>query len=195
VFISRNDRLEPVGFVGIGRDGQVASLAPESQLHRSTNALVGVLEQIDLLSKGATPVLVDRPTDALAIEELSRSTTKQYVGIPLFEAPISTAQARMLARYSETEHLIVTVPPERVARQRAIGTSLDLALFFKRIRTVPLPSDDAISTMVHSPDDRQFLLTYLSLARPLTGHQNGRNDNGIQHTSLTIDDQGPSLSP
>ncbi|WP_020391728.1 hypothetical protein [Kribbella catacumbae] len=195
VFISRDERMSPVGFVGIDRDGQARPLAPESAVHRPSNALIGLHEQIDLLSKGATPVIVDHPTDAMAIEELSRSTTGKYVGIPLCESPISSAQARMLARYSETDHAIVMVPPKGASRQRAIGTSLDLALFFDRIRAIPLPSDDAISTLAHSPDERQFLLTYLSLARPLTGHRNGLNDNGTRHPSLGIDDPGPGLSP
>lgn len=196
VFISRDERLAPVGFVGIGRDGEVRSLTPETQVHRPSNALVGLQEQIDLLSNGATPVIVDRPTDAMAIEELSRLTTKKYVGIPLCESPVSTAQARMLARYSETDHAIVMVPAEgQASRQRANGTAIDLALFFDRIQTVPLPRGDAMSSLTDSPSGRQTLLTHLSLARPLTGHRNGVNANGAQHTSLGIDDPGPDLSP
>jgi hypothetical protein len=195
MFLSRNERLEPVGFVGIDRDGRVASRTPETAVHHPSNVLVGVQEQIDLLSSGATPVIVDTLTDALAIEELSRTTTKEYVGISLCESPVSSAQARMLARYSETDQAIVMIPKEQDGRERATGASLDLALFFDRIRVIPLPSDDAMSTLTHSPRERQTMLTYLSLARPLTGHRNGVNDNGTQHTSLEIDDLDPGLSP
>jgi hypothetical protein len=195
MFLSRNERLEPVGFVGIDRDGRVASRTPQTAVHHPSNVLVGVQEQIDLLSGGATPVIVDTLTDALAIEELSRTTTKEYVGIPLCESPVSSAQARMLARYAETDQAIVMIPQERDGRERATGASLDLALFFDRIRVIPLPPDDAMSTLTHSPRERQTMLTYLSLARPLTGHRNGVNDNGTQHTSLEIHDLGPDLSP
>jgi hypothetical protein len=193
MFVSRNDRLEPVSFVGIDREGRVASQAPPTAAHHPSNALVGVYEQMDLLYTGATPVIVDKLTDALAIEELSRTTTKGYAGIPLCESPLSSAQARMLARYSETDHAIVMIPTVRAGRERAVGASLDLALFFDRIRVIPLPPDDAMSTLTHSPRERQTMLTYLSLARPLTGHQNGANDNGTQHTSLEIEDPGPGL--
>jgi hypothetical protein len=195
MFLARNDRLDPVGFVGIDRKGRVDSLTPATALHRPSNVLLGVQEQIDLLQVGATPVIVDSPTDALAIEELSRMTTKEYVGIPLCESSMSSAQARMLARHSATDRAIVMIPSERAGRERAVGTSLDLALFFDRIRVIPLPPGDAMSTLAHSPRDRQTMLTYLSLARPLTGHSNGVNDNGTQHTSLEIEDPGPGLGP
>ncbi|WBQ04412.1 hypothetical protein [Kribbella sp. CA-293567] len=196
VFIARNERLAPVGIVGIDREGEIRLPAPESQVNRLSNSLVGLREQIDLLSGGAVPVIVDRPTDAMAIEQLSRATTKKYIGIPLCGSPVSTFQARILARYSETDQAIVMLPAEtRESRQRATGNALDLALYFDRIQTVPLPRGDAMSTLAHTPSGRQSLLTHLSLARPLTGYRNGLNDNGTQHTSLEIDDPGPGLCP
>ncbi|MFI5706478.1 hypothetical protein [Kribbella sp. NPDC051620] len=195
MFLARNDRLEPVGFVGIDRNGRVDSLTASTAFHQPSNVLVGVKEQIDLLDAGATPVIVDSPTDALAIEELSRMTTRDYVGVPLCESPLSSAQARMLARHSETDHAIVMIPTARPGRERAVGASLDLALFFDRIRVIPRPPDHAMSIMSHSPHERLNMLTYLALARPLTGHRNGVNDNGTQHTSLDIEDPGPGLGP
>lgn len=195
MFISRNERLAPVGFVGVNRSGRVGSLTAETAVHHPSNALVGVHEQIDLFSNGATVVIVDQPTDAVAIEELSRSTTKEYVGIPLCESPMSTAQARMLARYSETDRVIVMVSTETASRQRTIGASLDLTLFFDRVHALPLPRGDAMSSLAHSASEQLTLLTYLSLARPVASHRNGINDNGAQHTSLGIDDPGPDLSP
>jgi hypothetical protein len=195
MIVSRDQRLAPVGFVGISRDGQVHSLTPATALHRPSNVLVGLMEQIDLLNSGATVVVVDHPMDAIALEQLSRSTTKQYVGIPLCESPMSTAQARMLARYSETDRVIVMVPAEMESRQRAIGTSIDLAFFFDRIRVLSLPPEFAMSDVVRTPGGKQALLEYLSSSKPLTGHGSGLNDNGAQHTSLGIEDPGPDLSP
>ena len=195
MIVSRDLRLAPVGFVGIGRDGQVRSLTPATPLHRPSNVLVGLMEQIDLLSGGATVVIVDHPMDAIALEQLSRSTTKQYVGIPLCESPMSTAQARMLARYSETDRVILMVPTETESRQRAVGTSIDLAFFFDRIRVLSLPPGFAMSDVVRSPGGRQALVEYLASSKPLTGHGNGLNDNGTQHTSLGLEDPGPDLSP
>lgn len=195
MFVSRNEHMEPVGFVGIDRDGRVESLTPESTAPHPSSGLVGLQEQIDLFGVGATPVVVDSPTDAMAIEELSRSTAKEYVGIPLCESPMTTAQMRMLVRYSETDRVIVMVSPEVEGRQRTTNAALDLPLFFDRVDALPLPRGNAMSSLAHSPRERLTLQTYLALARPLTGHRNGANDNGTQHTSLEIDDPGPDLSP
>jgi hypothetical protein len=64
--------------------------------------LVGLQEQGDLLGVGATPVIVDSPMDAMALEELSRSTAREYAGVALCESPMSTAQMRTLVRHSQT---------------------------------------------------------------------------------------------
>jgi hypothetical protein len=43
---------------------------------------VGVAEQLDLLSEGAVPLLVNDPLDALAIERISRLAIGRWAGIP-----------------------------------------------------------------------------------------------------------------
>lgn len=193
MLVSRDQGLKPVGFVGINRDGQVRSLTPANAVHRPSNALVGLQEQIDLLHNGATPVIVDHPVDAMAIEQLSRSTEKEYVGIPLCESAMSTAQARLLRRLSETDRVIVMVPTSKESRERAIGSALDLAFFFDRIRVLTLPPGHALAGQLHTSAGLQQLRAYLSLARPLVGHRNGFSDIGNQHTSLGLEDPGPSL--
>jgi hypothetical protein len=68
-----------------------------------SNGLVG-LARTERAARcvGAKPVIVDGPTDAMALEELSRSTAKEYVGVALCESPMSTAQMRTLVRHSKT---------------------------------------------------------------------------------------------
>jgi hypothetical protein len=195
MFISRNDQMDPVGFVAINREGRVDSLPPETAMFHPSNGLVGLQEQSDLLDIGATPVIVDSPTDAMAIEELSRSTAKEYVGVALCESPMSTAQMRILARHSQTDRVIVTLSSEKSSRQRTTNAALDLPLFFDRVDALPLPRGDAMSSLAHSPSERLTLQTYLALARPLTGYKHGVNLNGTQHTSLEIEDPGPGLGP
>lgn len=68
VMVSRDQRLDPVGFVGIDRYGQARLITPETPVHRPLEALVGVLEQISVLQAGATTVIVDHPLDAIAME-------------------------------------------------------------------------------------------------------------------------------
>lgn len=111
MFVSRDHQMTSVGFVGIDRDGQMGQLTP-SPIFRPPNALIGLTEQLDLLKKGATPIIVDHPLDAIAIDVLSRLES-QYAGIPLCESPLSTGQARMLRRSSESNRAIVAVPTEK----------------------------------------------------------------------------------
>lgn len=73
MFQARNERLEPVGFVGMALPVQYAP-SPATRVHRSSGGLVGIAEQLDLLSEGAAPVLVDYPLDAIAIARISRLT-------------------------------------------------------------------------------------------------------------------------
>ncbi|GAA1602439.1 hypothetical protein GCM10009789_65680 [Kribbella sancticallisti] len=193
MLVARDQRLAPTGFVGIDRAGRPELLTPTTPVHRPSNALVGMEEQIDLLQHGATAVVVDDPMDAMVIEQVSRSTTKQYVGIPLCESPMSTAQARMLRRYSETDRVIVMMPTDKESRQRAVGAALDLAFFFDRIRVLSRPSGHAMNYVAQSPSGGRSMLEYLSLSKPLTGHQNGLNDNVTDHTSLGLEDPGPNL--
>lgn len=193
MLLSRDQQLQPVGFVGINRDGDVRSLTPATAVHRPSNALVGLQEQIDLLHGGATPVIVDHPVDAMAIEQLSRLTEREYIGVPLCESAMSTAQARLLRRLSETDRVIVMMPTGKDGRERAIGSAIDLAFFFDRIRVIGLPPDHALAGQLHTPVGLQQLRAYLASARPVVGHGNGWKDIGNQHTSLGFEDPGPSL--
>jgi hypothetical protein len=165
---------------------------PVTPVHRPANVLVGVHEQIDLLHGGATPVIVDDPLDAIAIDAVSRASSKQYAGIPLCGAPLSMAQASMLARYCETDRLVVAVPAEPVGRRRAVRAALELATYFNGIKAIPFPPGLAISNHAQSSDGRQELLIYLSMAQPLIG---GRLPGAVgnHHTALPIDDPGPEL--
>ena len=65
---ARNHRLGIVSFTGVreGEFGPYYSKSPDTQIHRRSGSLVGIAEQRDLLSDGASPVLVDNPLDAFA---------------------------------------------------------------------------------------------------------------------------------
>ncbi|WP_158291103.1 hypothetical protein [Kribbella antiqua] len=73
MLMSRDEGLDPVGFVGF-RDGArpFYTTTAVTPVHRRSKVLLGVDEQLDLLSGGAIPVLVDDPMDAVAVEKVSR---------------------------------------------------------------------------------------------------------------------------
>ncbi|TCC52121.1 hypothetical protein E0H73_39990 [Kribbella pittospori] len=165
MLLARDHRLSPVGFIGIGRDLQARSISPVTVLHRSSNVLVGVEEQLDLLGGGAVPVIVDEPVDAIAISRVSRQMGGQWAGIPVCSAGLSTAQARILRRFSASDRVIVALSGNDAERNQKAGYVLDLAFFFDRVRAVGLPASPAVLTREES--GLEHLHDLLSSSRPL----------------------------
>lgn len=189
VVVSRDQRLDPVGFIGISRDGKARPITPATPVHRPSEALVGVLEQIDALEAGATTVVVDHPLDAIAVELAARhSRDKRYVGIPLLGSAVSNAQAQILRLYSVTDRVIVTVLPDLVAAERAVRNALDLTLVFDNVRLLQRPPEPLLAN-----PGRLELLADFHVAEPVNGHRTSPHDNGSQHYSLGIEDPGLDL--
>jgi hypothetical protein len=146
VVVSRDRRLDPVGFVGIDRDGEARSITPETLVHRQSEALAGVLEQLDLLQEGATAVFVDHPLDAIAIELAVRHAgDKRYLGIPLLGSVVSSAQAQILRQYSVANRVIVTVPGEPGVAARCVDTALSLMSVFDHVRVLQRSSGSILA--------------------------------------------------
>ncbi|WP_432877609.1 hypothetical protein ACQPYH_29080 [Kribbella sp. CA-245084] len=135
MLIARNDKLSPVGFMGIGPDGRARSLTPDTAIHRPSNVLVGIEEQLELLRAGAAPVIVDGPVDAIAVGELGG----QWAGVPVCGTGLSSAQARMLRKFSMSDTAVVVVSGDDQEQKLSTGYMLDLALHFDRVRAFELP--------------------------------------------------------
>lgn len=165
VLVARDHRLSPVGFIAIDRDGQVRSASPVNAIHRPSNVVVGIEEQLGLLHAGAVPVIVDHPLDAVAVTRLSREMDGQWAGIPVCGGGLSTAQARILRRFSTGDKVIVALSGDMPARQQAAGYVLDLAFFFDRVRAIDVPAGAAVEAM--QEDGARQLHDLLAKARPL----------------------------
>ncbi|MFI5706480.1 hypothetical protein [Kribbella sp. NPDC051620] len=140
VVVSRDQRLDPVGFVGIDRDGQATVITPETAIHRPSESLIGLLEQVDALKAGAMAVMVDHPLDAIGVQlAVSHAGDLQYVGIPTLGLAVSDIQARMLRQHSVLGRLIVTVPREIDPAERALENALALTSAFDHIRIYQRP--------------------------------------------------------
>ncbi|GAA0946835.1 hypothetical protein GCM10009554_43110 [Kribbella koreensis] len=188
VVVSHDRRLDPVGFVGIDREGRARPISAETPVHRRAEALVGVMEQIDLLGEGAIPVIVDHPLDAVAVGLGSHEGGRRHVGIPLCGAPISKDQASILRRYTATNWVIVTVPFEQESGQRALRSAVDLTEYFDRVRMLECPP----GPLVGNPWRLEFLAD-LYLNPPGAD----RSGDLAQHLDPEIDhgSDGPGLVP
>jgi DNA primase len=192
MLVARDHRLSPVGFVGIGDDGQARSESPVTPIHRPSNVLVGIEEQLDLLGAGATPVIVDEPVDAIAVSTVGRSMAGQWAGIPVCGAGLSTAQARILRGVSSSEKVIVALSGDQTQRNQSAGYLLDLAFFFDRVRAVELPASPG--TLALGDAGPQRLHEALSRARPLMTYRASGGGFAAAHVAdPDPPDRGPGL--
>lgn len=191
-----NDRLETVGFFGIrAAPTPYYVTSPVTQVYRRSNALAGVAEQLDLLSEGAVPVLVNSPLAALAIERISRLSIGRWAGIPLCDTLLSAEQAGILARYAATDTVIVALPDTKSAQRAAVSYLDDLARFFPRVQAVELPSPNSVNILARDQASQQTLHDSLLMTRPLADYRPSRPQKPKRQPAPEPDqpDSGPAF--
>ncbi|TCO41017.1 DNA primase-like protein [Kribbella antiqua] len=174
MLVARDQRSAPVGFIGIGPDGQARSVTPTTAIHRPSNVLVGVDEQRVLLGDGAVPIIVDDPMDAIAISKVSRQARGRWAGIPVCGAGLSTAQARILSGASVTDTAVVVLSGGDAERRQTAGYLLDLAFFFDRVRVIGLPPGQTPASLYLTKNGPQQLREALETSRPLADYRSRR---------------------
>jgi hypothetical protein len=187
--------LEIVGFVGMHGDQQPKFVtSPATQVYRRSSTLVGVAEQLDLLSEGAAPVLMNNPLDAIAIEKVSRMSAGRWAGIPLCDALLSAQQAGMLGRYAATDTAIVLLSKNKANRQDAVECLDDLARFFPSVWSVKLNIDSSPSILAKSNAGLQLLHDLFLETRPLADYQRYSRQ-GRQSAPSVVVEPDPGLTP
>lgn len=184
VLLARDAQLRPAGFVAVGRDGQVQSSGTAS------NAVVGIEEQLDLLRGGTTPVIVDDPVDAIAVSNVSRQFDGRWAGVPAFGSGLSTAQVRMLRKFSLGDTAIVIAVGDEHRRKLASGYLLDLSLYYDRVRAVVMPY--APSTLAAVEFGPEYLNDLLATGKPVLTYGGGRAARDLAHEP-GLPDRGPGL--
>lgn len=192
MLVARDRRLSAVGFVGIGPDGDARSASPVTAVHRRSNVVVGVEEQQDLLGRGAVPVIVDAPMDAIAVSNAGLQESGSWAGIPVFGGGLSTSQAKTLSDFSVSETVIVVLSGNEAERNQSAGYLLDLAFFFNRVRAVAVPPGQSLAGLAREEFGGKQLNEVLRGARPLmTYRASGRGFLASRNTDL--DPPAPGL--
>ncbi|TDO30203.1 DNA primase catalytic core [Kribbella sp. VKM Ac-2527] len=158
---------ELVGFTGRARGGSVKYLnSPTTPIYQKSDALVGLVEQRDLLEKGAIPVLVEGPMDAAAVDKISRLTEGAWAGVSACGTAVSFKQAAVLAHFSSSDTVIVAFDDDSGGRRGAVRCMDDLTHFFRHVHAAELPSghDPASLIKAGEPDQLHAALRY---PRPL----------------------------
>ncbi|MBP2354931.1 DNA primase [Kribbella aluminosa] len=187
MMLTRDERLDPVGFVGVGPGAKPEYTAsPTTLIHRPSNALAGIEEQIDILTDGAFVVVVNDPLDAVAIENLGRLAGERWAGIPMCGAQMSSAQAKTLYRYTVTDTVIVALDGDQEWRRTAIASHPDLSYFYKRVRAVEIPDGQSASSLLKTENGPRRLYDAMVSTRPLEDYKPSRQQ------LPELDDPSPS---
>lgn len=158
-----------VGFVGRGRSGRRAKYlnSPSTPVYQKSNTLVGLVEQRDLLETGAIPVLVEGPMDAVAVDELSRLTSRAWAGLAVSGTALSFHQATVVRLYSKSETVIVGVDADAGGRPAAVRWLNDLSSLFSRVLVAEFPDGQDPASLVRTSAGADQLYNALNSARPL----------------------------
>jgi DNA primase len=192
MLVARDRRLAAVGFVGIGPDGNARSASPVTAIHRPANVLVGIEEQRNLLARGAVPVIVDSPMDAIAVSNAGIEAGGSWAGIPLCGGGLSTSHVKTLREFSATDKVIVALGGSRAERDQSAGYVLDLAFFFDRVRGFEVPAGESLAGLAQKEHGAAGLNEVLRDARPLmTYRATGRGFVAVQ--SADLDPPAPDL--
>jgi hypothetical protein len=106
------------------------------------------------------PVIVDHPVDAIAVSQMSRRLDGQWAAIPVCGDGLSTAQVRMLRKFSMTDTVAVMVSGDERSQKRAVGYIPDLMLHYDRVRAVALSgSAREFTSLDDGPERLHELLT------------------------------------
>ncbi|WP_328522673.1 hypothetical protein [Kribbella sp. NBC_00359] len=191
--LARDERLDPVGFVAIGQGAKPPFAAsPTTLIHRPSNALVGIEEQLDILTDGAFVVVVNDPLDAMAVENLGRKAGERWAGIPLCGSQMSPAQAKTLYRYTVTDTVVVALDADPEWRRTAIASLPDLSYFYKRVRAVEIPDGHTPSSLLQIEDGAQRLYDAMVSTRPLEDYK-PRRQHMPELDEPSLSQSGPSL--
>jgi DNA primase catalytic core len=157
-----------VGFVGRSRGGRLKYLnSPSTPIYLKSHTLVGLVEQRDLLEGGAIPVLVEGPMDAVAIEELSRRTSRGWAGLAVCGTALSFHQATMARLSSGSETVIVAADADRGGCLAAVRWLDDLSWLFKQVLVAELPAGNDPASLLEKPSGADRLFGALGASRPL----------------------------
>lgn len=191
VLVTRDAQLRPAGFIGIQPDGTTQPISPATVIHQPSNVLAGIDEQLDLLRDGATPVIVDHPFDAIAVSNASRQLGGQWAGIPVCADGLSTAQVRMLRKFSRGDTAIVVASGDEHRRKLTSAYLFDLARSYPQVMTVAM--SHSLSLVAAQAEGPELLKEVLSTSSPSMTYRLGNSAKPDLLHDPEPPDHGPDL--
>jgi DNA primase len=173
VFPIRNAEDEPVSF--IGRAGPGASQrapkylnGPTTPIYDKSAVLFGLSEQCDRLIAGAVPVVVEGPTDVLAVDASVDLAGGERAAVAACGTALTQAQIDLLRRVTRRSVIVYASDADRAGRDAAARANRLLAGSFRTVLAPELPAS-ADPADVLAKAGPGALRSALDRASPLAG--------------------------
>ncbi|MFC5268937.1 toprim domain-containing protein [Kribbella qitaiheensis] len=167
MFVAYDRAGDGVGFVGRGREVAKYLNTATTPVYEKSKTLVGLGEQKRLLARGGIPVLVEGPTDAVAVDRLSRLTRCGWAGVAVAGTRLSVEQSNLLSHNASSDIVIVATDGDTSGRSAAIRWLGPLSATFRDVLCAELPAGHDPSSLFASEYGADRLSRALSFARPL----------------------------
>ncbi|HUZ26601.1 MAG TPA: toprim domain-containing protein [Streptosporangiaceae bacterium] len=143
VFAVRDERGRIAGFIGRARPDAGAGApkylnSPQTPLYRKGDLLFGLHEGRGLLERGAMPVIVEGPFDAIAVTEAGAG---RYVGLAPCGTALSGRQVEALAEVTDLDRVgvLVALDGDRAGREGIVRAYQVLLTHTGRLSAAILP--------------------------------------------------------
>lgn len=160
-FVAHDIDLRPVGFVARARAAEPKYInSPNTQIYTKGRSLVGLDAQRARLAGGAVPVMVEGPTDALAVSLLG----SEWAGASACGTAITHHQAAIVRRCTTGETVIMMLDADQAGRRGAVRGLDALSRHFSSVLVAELPDGHDPSSMFSASPS--LLRATLAHARP-----------------------------
>ncbi|OHV56283.1 MULTISPECIES: toprim domain-containing protein [Frankia] len=161
-----------VGFIGRALDGQTPKYlnSPTTVLFDKSRLLFGLAEQRDLLAAGARPVVVEGPTDVLAVAVAARQTGRALAAVAACGTAFTADHARVLGSATPgRDGITVAHDPDPAGLRAAARAYQVLRDLDTRLHHADLPAgaDPAGLLATAGPDALRAALSDPARLRPL----------------------------
>ena len=158
-----DERGNIAGFLGRARPGAGPEVpkylnSPETSSYQKGTLLFGLHQARDLLARGATPVIVEGPFDAIAV---TMADPGRHVGLAPCGTALTSKQAAVLAQAADlgSSGVLVAFDDDQAGRKAAVRAYDILRTVSSRLQSAVLPGKDPAETLqTGGPEALQTIL-------------------------------------
>jgi DNA primase catalytic core len=145
VFPIRNAEGQPVSFIARARPGADHQIpkylnGPTTPIYDKSAVLFGLTEQRDRFTAGAIPIIVEGPTDVLAVDASIDLAGGQRAAVAACGTSLTRVQVDLLRRVTRRSTVVFAADADRAGRLSAIRANHLLVETFRTVLATELPA-------------------------------------------------------